>query len=103
MAAEMAWKSPVKCRLMSSAGTTIERPPPVAPPLAPKVGPSDGSRSATATRRPIFASPWVRPIEIVVLPSPALVGVIAETSTSRPSGRPDAARASSFTFALSWP
>mmetsp|Transcript_18528 Transcript_18528/g.30075 ORF Transcript_18528/g.30075 Transcript_18528/m.30075 type:complete len:232 (-) Transcript_18528:311-1006(-) len=43
-AAVMAWKSPVKCRLMSSIGTTCAIPPPAAPPLVPKTGPNDGSR-----------------------------------------------------------
>ena len=40
----MAWKSPVKCRLMSSIGTTCAYPPPAAPPFMPNDGPSDGSR-----------------------------------------------------------
>ena len=73
-------------------------PPPVAPPFRPKVGPSDGSRSARQTRCPIFASPWARPMEVVVLPSPASVGVIAETRTSLPAAGPGAAQR-----ARSWP
>ena len=72
---------------MSSDGTTCDAPPPVPPPFIPKTGPSDGSRSATAALTPIFARPCARPIEVVVLPSPAGVGVIAETSTSRPRRR----------------
>ncbi len=84
--------SPVKWRLMSSEGTTWEAPPPVPPPFMPRYGPSDGSRSATAARTPIFVSPCARPIEVVVLPSPAGVGVIAETRTSEPrAGFPSSA------------
>ena len=33
-------------------------------------------------------SPWVSETDVVVLPSPALVGVIAVTQTSLPSGLP---------------
>ena len=39
LAAPMAWKSPVKCRLISSIGTTCAYPPPAAPPFTPKTGP----------------------------------------------------------------
>ena len=83
----MAWKSPVKCRLMSPAGTTIDLPPPVAPPFRPNVGPSDGSRRASATLSPFNAMPCARPIEIVVLPSPAEVGVSAVTRMTLPGLR----------------
>ena len=69
---------------MSSTGTTSDAPPPAPPPFMPNVGPREGSRSATAARTPIFASPCTRPTVVVVLPSPAGVGVIAETSTSLP-------------------
>src|SRR6266542_3570687 len=82
-----AWKSPVKWRLISSIGTTCERPPPVPPPFMPSVGPIDGSRSAMTGRAPTRQSAWPSPMVIVVLPSPAGVGVIAETTTSLPSGR----------------
>ena len=101
-AAVMAWKSPVKWRLMSSTGTTIERPPPVAPPFMPKVGPSDGSRSARHARSPSRAIPWASPIEVVVFPSPAPVGVRAETRISLPGGRPES-RAARRILALSSP
>ena len=47
LAAPMAWKSPVKCKLMSSMGMTWAYPPPAAPPLMPNTGPRLGSRSAT--------------------------------------------------------
>ena len=80
----IAWKSPVKCRLMSAAGSTVARPPPVPPPFVPKSGPSEGSRIASTARFPIFARPSVSPIDVVVLPSPAGVGVIAVTTISFP-------------------
>ena len=83
----MAWKSPVKCRLMRSIGITCARPPPVAPPLAPNTGPTDGSRSAITVFLPMRLSASPRPIVVVVLPSPAGVGLIAVTRTSLPSGR----------------
>ena len=82
----IAWKSPVKWRLMSSIGTTCERPPPVPPPFMPSVGPIDGSRSAMTGRAPMRQSACPRPMVMVVLPSPAGVGVIDETTTSLPSG-----------------
>ena len=80
----MAWKSPVKCRLMSSIGTTWAWPPPVAPPLIPITGPSAGSRSATIVFMPVREKASARPTVVVDLPSPAGVGDIAETSTSLP-------------------
>ena len=46
-------------------------------------GPSDGSRSARQTDSPRRLKAWPRPIVVVVLPSPAGVGVIAETRISR--------------------
>src|SRR5581483_8788115 len=52
-AAVTAWKSPLKCRLMSSIGTTCAYPPPVPPPLMLKTGPIDGSRRHNATLLPI--------------------------------------------------
>ena len=70
--------------LMSIIGTTSEAPPPAPPPLMPNTGPRLGSRSAAALVTPMRASPCTRPIVVVVLPSPAGVGVIAETSTSLP-------------------
>ena len=76
-AVPMAWMSPVKCRLMSSMGTTWLYPPPAAPPLIPKVGPKEGSRRQTATLLPNFPRAWVRPMAVQVFPSPAGVAVIA--------------------------
>src|SRR3989442_9054998 len=69
-----AWKSPVKCRLMSSIGTTCAYPPPAAPPFTPKTGPSDGSRMARIAFFPSFRSACVTPTVTVDLPSPAGVG-----------------------------
>ncbi|MNL31419.1 hypothetical protein D3C87_1532060 [compost metagenome] len=52
----------------------------------PKLGPSEGSRSAIMARLPMRASPSPRPTVVVVLPSPAGVGLIAVTRISLPSG-----------------
>ena len=81
----IAWKSPVKWRLMSSIGTTWEYPPPAAPPLTPKTGPKDGSRRAIIAFFPIFGIAWPRPTVVVVFPSPAGVGLMAVTKMSFPS------------------
>src|SRR5204863_18077 len=98
----IAWKSPVKCRLMSSIGTTWAYPPPAAPPFTPKTGPSDGSRMQSAAFFPIFRSACVTPTVTVDLPSPAGVGLIPVTSTSRPLSL-RCATAASRTFALYLP
>ena len=98
----MAWKSPVKCRLMSSIGTTWAYPPPAAPPFTPKTGPSDGSRMQSAAFFPIFRSACVTPTVTVDFPSPAGVGLMPVTSTSRPLGLRRAS-AESRTFALYLP
>ena len=98
----IACRSPVKCRLISSIGSTCDQPPPAAPPFIPMHGPSDGSRIAIITRRPVCASPWPSPIVIVVLPSPCGVGVIAVTSTSRPSGCPASRRPSAGSTLAMW-
>jgi hypothetical protein len=52
----------------------------------PKHGPSDGSRTHTIVFFPMLLSASARPIVVVVLPSPAGVGVMAETRMSLPSG-----------------
>ena len=80
----MAWKSPVKCRLILSTGSSDALPPPVAPPFMPNTGPSDGSRSAATALWPSLTSPCVRPMVLTVLPSPLVVGVMAVTRISLP-------------------
>ena len=75
----------MKCKLISSEGSTVTFPPPVAPPLIPKTGPSEGSRKARHTFFPNSFNPSASAIEQVVLPSPALVGVIAVTKINFPS------------------
>jgi hypothetical protein len=53
---------------------------------------------------PIAFSPSPRPTVVVVLPSPAGVGLIAVTRISLPSGRPSRLSMKAWpTFALSWP
>ncbi len=82
-------------------GTTWASPPPVPPPFMPRVGPMDGSRSAMTGLAPIRQRAWPKPMVMVVLPSPAGVGVIEETTTSLPSGRSRLAwRADSKTLAF---
>ena len=99
-AAVIAWKSPVKCRLISSIGKICEYPPPVAPPLTPKTGPRDGSRNARQAFAPIKFNASASPIETVVFPSPAAVGLIAVTSISFESFR---GLGTDVTFALNLP
>src|ERR687895_1114909 len=101
LAAPIAWMSPVKWRLRSSIGTTWARPPPAAPPLMPNTGPRDGSRRHSSGSLPIAPRPWVSDTAVVVLPSPALVGVTPATQTILASGA-SASRSttSSDTFAL---
>ena len=62
-------------------------PPPAAPPFIPNTGPRDGSRKHATGRLPMLPSPWVSPTSVVVLPSPAFVGVMPATQISLPSGR----------------
>ncbi len=102
-AAVIAWKSPVNWRLIWSDGVSRHAPPPVAPPLRPKTGPIDGCRRARTDFLPILRSPWARPIDVVVFPSPAGVGVIAETRISLPGRRSASFRAWRRIFALSRP
>ena len=103
-AAVIAWKSPVKCRFMSSIGTTCALPPPAAPPFMPKFGPSEASRMQIAARLPMRLRPSPRPTVVVVLPSPAGVGFMAVTRISLPLALPFAESMKSWlTLALSWP
>ena len=62
-------------------------PTPAAPPFMPKEGPSEGSRRQSIAFLPMKLSASVRPTVVVVLPSPAGVGVMAETRISLPLGR----------------
>ena len=87
LALVMAWKSPVKWRLMFSIGTTWEYPPPAAPPLMPITGPREGSRSATMALWPSRANASVSPISTVDFPSPAGVGETPVTNTNLPGSR----------------
>ena len=67
----------------------------------PKDGPSDGSRRQQSAFLPMWLSASPRPTVVVVLPSPAGVGVIAVTRTSLPSFLPfRLSRYLSETFAL---
>ena len=69
----------MKCKLIFSIGTTCAYPPPAAPPFIPKLGPRLGSLRHTMLCLPILQSPSLSPTDVVVLPSPAGVGVIAVT------------------------
>ncbi len=53
----------------------------------PNTGPSDGSRRQIIAFLPIRFSASPRPTVVVVLPSPAGVGLIAVTRISLPLGR----------------
>ena len=102
-AAPTAWMSPVKCRLMSSIGNTCERPPPHPPPFTPNTGPIDGSRMAIAVFLPRWARACPKPTVVVVFPSPAGVGLIAETRMSLPGRGGAVDNASSAILALKRP
>ena len=82
LAEVIAWKSPVKCKLIFSIGITWAYPPPAAPPFIPKLGPKLGSLRQTILFFPILHNPSFNPTEVVVFPSPAGVGVIAVTKIS---------------------
>ncbi len=73
--------SPVRRMEIGVRGTHWARPPPAAEPLMLNVGALLGWRMAPQTRLPSRPRPWIRPIVVVVLPSPSGVGVIAVTST----------------------
>ena len=76
--------SPVKCKFMSSLGIIVDFPPPTAPPFKPNTGPREGSRKASTLLPPRYLIASASPIDMVVFPSPALVGFIALTSISLP-------------------
>ena len=69
---------------MSSIGTTWAYPPPVAPPFNPNTGPKLGSRKAIIVFLPKRFKASPKPTVVVLFPSPALVGLIAVTSTNFP-------------------
>jgi hypothetical protein len=56
------------------------------PPFIPNDGPRLGSLKQTIDFFPILFKPSFNPTEVVVLPSPAGVGVIAVTRINLPSG-----------------
>ena len=85
----IAWKSPVKWRLISSIGAIWAKPPPAAPPLTPKHGPNEGSRRHKQTFFSRRLSASANPMLTVVLPSPAGVGLRAVTRTNFAEGRKD--------------
>ena len=70
---------------MSSLGSTVTFPPPVAPPFNPKTGPRDGSLKHAIAFSPIEFNPSSNATVAVVFPSPAFVGVIAVTKINFPS------------------
>ena len=70
----------------SVSGMAWAFPPPAALPLMFMVGPPEGCRMHPPTFFPLFPSPSIRPMEVVVLPSPRGVGVMAVTSMYFPSG-----------------
>ena len=72
--------------MMSSIGTTCAKPPPAAPPFMPNTGPRLGSRRQMTAFLPILFKASPRPTVVVVLPSPAGVGLNAVTRMSLPSG-----------------
>ena len=77
--------SPVKCKFISSIGTTCAYPPPAAPPLTPKTGPKEGSLNAMIAFFPFLHKACPNPTVTVDFPSPAGVGFIAVTNINFPS------------------
>ena len=78
----MAWKSTWKCRLIFSAGSTYDWPPPAAPPFMLKMGHCEGSREKRMARLPMRSSPWTRPTEVTVL-HPLCYDALYEAFSSR--------------------
>ena len=74
--------------LISSSGLSVALPPPLPPPLIPKIGPRDGSLRFATALNPIFDKACVNPIDVVVFPSPAGVGVIPVTKINLPDCLP---------------
>src|SRR4030042_711365 len=82
----MSLISPVRPGENSVIGISRALPPPAAVPLIFIVGPPEGWRIQPPTFFPLFPSPSIRPMEVVVFPSPKGVGVMAVTSIYFPSG-----------------
>ena len=82
----MSLMSPVRPRENSVMGIRRELPPPAAVPLTFMVGPPDGCLRAPPTFTPRLPRPSIRPQDVVLLPSPRGVGVMAVTSIYFPSG-----------------
>ena len=82
----MSLMSPVRPRENSVMGIRRALPPPAAVPLMFMVGPPEGWRRAPPTFIPLLPRPSMIPIEVVDLPSPSGVGVMAVTSMYLPSG-----------------
>ena len=74
----------MKCRFISTDGSNILFPPPIAPPFLPNTGPRDGSlRQAIALNPNLFNESFI-PMLSVVLPSPDGVGLIEVTNSNLP-------------------
>ena len=86
LAAAIACRSPVKCRLMSSPGTTWATAGAGASALCAERRPDGRLSEADERALADVAEPSVREIAVVVLPSPAFVGVTAVTAISFPLG-----------------
>src|SRR5512135_590768 len=82
----MSLMSPVSPSENSVIGINRELPPPAAVPLTFMVGPPEGCLSAPPTFTPRLPRPSIRPQDVVLLPSPRGVGVMAVTSMYLPSG-----------------
>ena len=79
--------SPVRPMENSVIGIKRALPPPAAVPLTFMVGPPEGCRRAPPTFLPLFPNPSIKPIDVVLFPSPSGVGVMAVTSIYFPFGR----------------
>src|SRR4030042_561014 len=77
--------SPVRPRENSVMGMRRDLPPPAAVPFTFIVGPPEGWRRAPPTFTPRLPRPSIKPQEVVLLPSPRGVGVMAVTSMYLPS------------------
>ena len=83
----MSLMSPVRPSENSVMGISRALPPPAAVPLTFMVGPPEGWRRQPPTFLPRCPNPSMRPRDVVDLPSPSGVGVMAVTSIYLPLGR----------------